>query len=40
VYALTCHATPSRIHGALEALQAATGLSASAFPALSEEAQS
>jgi len=39
-YALTCHAAPDRAHAALEALQAATGVAAAAFPALTEEAQS
>lgn len=38
VYALTCHASPARIHAALDAVQAATGLAATAFPALGEEA--
>lgn len=39
-YALTCHATSGRIQSALDALQAATGVAAAAFPALAEEAQS
>jgi homoserine dehydrogenase len=40
VYALTCHAAPARIHSALDALQAATGVAAAAFPAMTDEAQS
>jgi len=40
VYALTCHAGQARIHTALDAVQAATGAAAAAFPALAEEAQS
>jgi hypothetical protein len=38
VYALTCPATPARVQGALDALHAATGVAAAAFPALAEEA--
>lgn len=40
LYALTCHATPARVHAALDAVQAATGVAAAAFPAIAEEAQS
>jgi len=40
VYALTCHTAPDRIHAALDALHAATGVAAAAFPAIVEEAQS
>ena len=38
VYALTCQATPARVQSALDALHAATGVAAAAFPALTEEA--
>jgi homoserine dehydrogenase len=34
VYALTCDAAPARLRDALDALQAATGVSAAAFPAI------
>ena len=37
VYVLTCHASQPRIHAALDAVQAATGVAAAAFPALAEE---
>jgi homoserine dehydrogenase len=40
VYALTCPAAPARLNGALDALRAATGVTAAAFPALVEEAHS
>jgi len=40
VYALTCHATPARLHAALDAVQAATGATTAAFPAFSGESQS
>jgi len=40
VYALTCHTSGSRVHGALCALQAATGVSTAAFPAIAEESLS
>ena len=40
VYALTCQASPARVHGALDALRAATGVGAAAFAAIAEEAQS
>jgi homoserine dehydrogenase len=40
VYALTCHASVARLHAALDAVQAATGVSTAAFPALGEEAHS
>jgi homoserine dehydrogenase len=39
-YALTCQASPDRIKGALDAVRAATGLSAAAFPAIAEELHS
>lgn len=39
VYALTCHASPARLHAALDAVHAATGATAAAFPALGEEGQ-
>jgi homoserine dehydrogenase len=39
-YALTCHAGVDRIHAALDALHAATGVAATALPAIVEEAQS
>ena len=38
VYALTCPASVARVNAALDALQAATGVTASAFPALGEDA--
>jgi homoserine dehydrogenase len=38
VYAMTCQTTPYRVHAALDALQAATGIAAAAFPAIVEEA--
>jgi homoserine dehydrogenase len=37
VYALTCQATPSRIHAALDAVQAAIGGAAAAVPAVAAE---
>jgi homoserine dehydrogenase len=37
VYALTCEAAPERVHSALAALHAATGVAAAALPALAEE---
>lgn len=40
VYALTCLATPARLHAALDAVRAATGATTAAFPALGGEAQS
>lgn len=40
VYALTCQAGPSRIQSALDALRAATGVAAAAFPAIAEESHS
>jgi len=39
VYALTCRAASGRIHAALDALQGATGVAASAFPAILEPEQ-
>src|SRR5262249_46828365 len=39
VYALTCLAERARIHTALDALRAATGVGGFAFPAILEEAQ-
>jgi homoserine dehydrogenase len=39
-YALTCQAAPARIAIALDALRAATGVPAAAFPAVAEESQS
>jgi homoserine dehydrogenase len=38
VYALTCSATPARIHAALDAVRAATGADAAGVPAIVEEA--
>jgi homoserine dehydrogenase len=40
IYALTCEAGPARVHGALDALRAATGVAATAFAAVADEAQS
>jgi len=40
IYALTCGTASDRIHAALDALHAATGLDAIAFPAITEEARS
>lgn len=40
VYALTCHASPGRLHAALDAVQAATGATTAAFPAFVGETQS
>lgn len=40
VYALTCHASASRLGAALDAVTAATGGTTAAFPALTEEAHS
>ena len=40
VYALTCQATPARLRAALDAVQAATGAAAAAFPALDGESVS
>jgi homoserine dehydrogenase len=39
-YAVTCHASVARLNAALDAVQAATGATTAAFPALSEEAHS
>lgn len=39
LYALTCRVGAERIHSAVDALSAATGLTATAFPALGDEAQ-
>jgi len=40
VYAVTCEASVARLNAALDAVQAATGASTAAFPALNEEAHS
>lgn len=40
IYALTCIAAPGRVHAVLDALQAATGVAAAAFPAITEEERS